>query len=182
MRRALWSLLLTAVVGTTLAACASRPHPVIRAANDIPFTASGYDRPEGNDYLPALTDLEKKLNALDITIETVPEQGMGSAEGWADPQQRHIWIPKGISVNTRFEVLAHEAGHIYQPRVISKMGAELFAELVFWELARHYGIDATPRVARYLAGYKESLVFEPAFRADVKRAVDIILKGKQAWD
>lgn len=177
-----WASLFVGALAIVTAACAARPHPVIREAQRIPFTASGYERIEGDEYTPALEDLTAKLTSLGVTIEDVPEEKMQGAEGATDPENRHIWMTSTFSPNTRFEVLAHEAGHLYQPRYISRNGAEIFAELVFWELAKHYKIDVTRRVARYLAGYKEALVLEPALRIDVKNAVSLILGAKQVWD
>jgi hypothetical protein len=57
----------------------------------------------------------------------------------------------------------------------------VFAELVFYELSKHYGRDVTKTVGRYLAGHKVALPIVPHILVDVRHARDILLGREESW-
>lgn len=183
MRRALLSSLLLCLL---LTGCAAKVHPVIQFALDTPFSASGYVPVPGDSLREPLKALEARLAELQVTVaEMPPEEHQDGQGNWgsAIPAERMIWMPPMLSVNTRFEVLAHEAAHIYQPtNATHRLGAELFAELVAWEVARYYGHDMTESSGRYLAGYKESLVYAIPYKTDIEYVFRILVGKGSVWD
>lgn len=153
---------------------------------ETPFAESGYAPVPGNHLSGPLKALEARLEELKVTVAVMPAEEHQDGQGnWgsAVPAERHIWLPPMLSTNTRFEVLAHEAAHIYQPPIVSHgRGAELFAELVGWRVAKHYGHDMTQSSGKYLAGYKEALIFEPVYRTDIERVFRILVGKGDVWD
>jgi hypothetical protein len=140
----LWSLLLAAVVGTTVSVgCATRAHPVVRLASEIPQQESGYTPPTTAYFHRALPELEARLEKLGIKVKTISPDELAAfigsrsavgATGWVDGEDKlpTIFLPTGQSVDARFLTLAHVAAHAFQPIGIGTSDYEVFAELVAW--------------------------------------------------
>lgn len=164
-------LLCSLLLSTGCATFATR-QDVVHWARHIPADNGRYNENPGANLASALAKLEATVAAEGITIEMMTREKAGEgAYGFANKADRHIWLVDDLSVNTRFEVLAHEAAHIFQPIILSKMGAEVFAELVAFEVAKHYGHNMKRSSAFYLAQYKEALVHAKALDVDIARAV-----------
>lgn len=165
---ALCALLLAAII-MALMGCA----PVlIRRATAIPHFAAEYRPTPGDDMRPALLDLMARLEAWGVTIEDMPADAIA---GWgrAHLHERRIQLNPTLSINGRFEVLAHEAGHFFQPVALeSNAVSQMFAESVGVGVQRHYGSKTAIDVgATYLAGLKEGFPAEPYLRRDIDYAI-----------
>jgi hypothetical protein len=183
MQRPFASLTVVGVFITLLCitGCAARSHPILSAVARIPVSEHGYTPPTTATMLGPLRALEARLAELNVDVRTIPVAQFGTAMGTTDltdPKRPVVRLPDNLSVDARFEALSHEAAHTLQPIGLSRSDYEVLAELVAWELARHYGRDTTYTTARYLANWKDSLAIIPALKADVQQIVAILLNQK----
>jgi hypothetical protein len=118
--------------------------------------------------------LEARLAALGISVEyaDLPDGLSGQALGHA------IVIDARLEPNARLEVLAHEAGHLFQPESFSRVEAQAFAELVGADVCARLGFPMHRTSGRYLAAFKNGLAAAVAAKVDRERAVRILL-GEQ---
>lgn len=79
-----------------------------------------------------------------IPVYGLTEKGSGAA---------HIQVEEGLSWDMRYDVLAHEGGHIFQSERYSEEESEAFAEAVA-TIVTHNGLREH---ARYLASHKLAL-------------------------
>jgi hypothetical protein len=151
------TILLAMCVG--LSACAPR---VLYMAERISHFEATYDETPGDSMAPAFYDLHRRLTDWGVTIGDLPPEAPYA--GIAYGQHKTILLKPRMSINAKFEVLAHEAGHLLQPPAIeagSQVG-QLFAELVGVEVQKFYGSTTAEKVAApYLAQMKYAF---PAWR------------------
>lgn len=162
-----------------VAGCAARPHPVVRAAAKIPVRESRYVPPTTATMQAQLTALEQRLLGWGIVIHTVPKEEMAGrvgAAGRESPESpQEIWLEASLGVDARFDVLVHEAAHLFQPPGWTRGEREVFAELVLFEVAKHHGRNTIPWNAPYLANWKEYLHIVPWIQVDVAQATRILV-------
>lgn len=108
---------------------------------------------EGNDQFWRAIDLELALNDLGADVMYQKDLNfMGrAAYGLTNKGTREIYIEEKLSWNGRLAVLAHEAGHLLQPRWLNEQQAECFAEGVATVFVR----DNIREHARHLAMYSK---------------------------
>lgn len=157
-------------------------HPVLKLAADMPFIDGGYTPPTTATLQEPLALLEKRVEALGITVEVMPESDAADGYfGYASSEAKMIWLPETLSVDARFEVLAHEAAHHFQPPVLNKSESEVFAELVAYEVARYYGHNTRKTSGSYLSGYKGGISAAKAFMVDVKLVTQLLTGQLDTW-
>lgn len=162
MKKFVWlGVILVAVTG-----CA----PSLRElAVKIPSHEASYTPTTGNTMAPALDALLGQLQSWGVEVRY--EQDM-TGFGLTDMANRIIVLRADMPVNAAFEVLAHEAGHLFQPPSIELLAhAEAFAEAVAVGVAEHYNHPYRHTAARYMAGIKTGLHILPDVKVDVEFAV-----------
>jgi len=152
------------------------PDPLKALAREVLTTnyvsaSSRLDR-TGNDlYWPA-----QELQAVLFVINGA-RVVYGSAEGYSGItywETRQIAIDERLSWNARFEVLAHEAGHVLQPQGLTQIEGEVFAEGVAYLVLRHYGHDRIELHAYYLAARKSGLDVLEHYATDIRHAARVL--------
>jgi hypothetical protein len=132
----------------------------------------------------ALAEVETRLTKdYGVTLEEAEsEEEMPLANAWgvADMEKRIISLPADLAPDARFEVLLHEAAHIFQPMTLPRDVREVFAEVVMVKAAAYYGWDASGRSARYLSQWKSGFAALPFLKKDVEDAVKTITGQKGA--
>lgn len=129
---------------------------------------------EGNDLYWQTRRLQDILTGLGATVtytKAPPDQyGVTMYEG------RTIMISEDLPWNARFEVLAHEAGHLLSPPALKGgPGAEIFAEGVAAVLCTRVGDEGfIYRSAKWVAGGKGNLDVLHIYRAEIYRVADFI--------
>jgi hypothetical protein len=163
------SVLIAACV--LLSACAPK---TLRLAEQINHFAADYQPTPGDSMRAPLEALEKRLADWGVTVGEIPPTFGGI--GLASAENRTILLKPGLSVNARFEVLAHEAGHLLQPPTLGDQAvAQLFAELVGVGVQKFYGSQTAELVAaRYLAQFKYAFAAEKHLRTDIQYAVEAL--------
>jgi hypothetical protein len=147
--------------------CAPR---TLRMAERILALEANYIPTEGDEMAAALDELSGRLTAWGITIVDLPPTMQGV--GRASLDARTIWLRPELSPNGRFEVLAHEAGHLLQSPGLDEPTAQLFAEMVGVGIQQFYGSKTAEDVAaRYLAGHKHVFGAYRWLRRDIQYAV-----------
>jgi hypothetical protein len=144
----------------------------LRMAARINHFAASYIPTPGDEMAGPLAELEKRLTGWGITISDLP--AMAPYSGIADAQSRTIQLKPGLSVNARFEVLAHEAGHLFQPPALdsgSQVG-QLFAEMVGVGVQKFYDSKTAEKVAApYLAQLKFAFPSYRWMKHDINYAI-----------
>lgn len=158
-----------------LASC----HPLERYAREIratPWIEQTAVVPEGDDAKLAAERLTVRIREQLVAI--VVYSGMedyGGVLGLTLRNERHILVHKDLGWNARLVVLAHEAGHLLQPRMLTDAESEVFVEGVSWLVGRRlHGDFADEAHRRYLAQYKALLWVWRAYRADILYAVELL--------
>lgn len=142
----------------------------LRMAEQISHFAADYQPTPGDDMAGPLAELEQRLTAWGVTIGDLPPTVGGV--GLASARDRSILLRPGLSPNARFEVLAHEAGHLLQSPGVTDLYAQLFAELVGVGVQRFYGSTTAEKVAaRYLASMKHTFPAYQWMKRDIAYAV-----------
>jgi hypothetical protein len=149
--------------------CAS--HPVLERARNMSHFAASYEPTPGDEMKPALDALTKRLQLWGIRI--IPTMPNDHVHGRASLEHRIIQLHPALSVNGRFEVLAHESGHLFQPPALNDPAvAQVFAELVGVGIQRYYGSKTCEDVAaRYLAQFKWAFSSYRYLEKDIDYAV-----------
>ena len=160
------------VVGVT--ACASVPQRIEQMA----WGTYVYVPTEGNRYADSLADLTARLTAHGLTIEVVDTQGHGFGLNFGNGR---IVLSQDLSVDGQFEVLAHEAGHLFHPHSMETSVKEMFAELVGLQVQQFYGSTVAESASMaYLAQHKHAMIFYPILKPEIDRATKI-LTGQLPW-
>jgi hypothetical protein len=158
------------VVALSMVACAPT---TLRLAEEISHFGAKYEPTPGDEMAAGLADLEQRLKAWGVRL--VDLHPKVSYLGYAEAHTRTIYLQPWLSVNARFEVLAHEAGHFLQPPTIdeqTKMFGQLFAEMVGVGVQKFYHSKTAERVAApYLAQMKYTFPAYKWMRRDIDRAV-----------
>jgi hypothetical protein len=102
----------------------------------------------GVDRYDDALDLASRIEDLgyEVTFVNGLEFDGTPAYGLTDKAHDKVYIEANLNWNGRYEVLAHEAGHILQP-VTTRMGGECFAETVAFLVTRSH----VETHARYLS-------------------------------
>ena len=153
-----------------LTACSSTPR-TLRLAEQIPHFQADYVPTEGDSMAGPLAELEQRLTDWGIAIGDLPPTVGGV--GLSSLPARQILLRPGLPVNARFEVLAHEAGHLLQPVTLGNHEVgQVFAELVGVGIQQYYGSTTAEEVAAlYLAQFKHAFGAERYLRRDIDYAV-----------
>lgn len=163
-----------------LAGCASAVDRALGGARAGLAPDAWYTETAGGDPR-ALTVLQRRAEWLGVDVAFLdPDdaQLMGATGiSWLDETGRHVRVNKNLSVNGRLEVLAHELGHLYQPPLVSRTDAEVFAEAVSVLVCEKFGVDVTRQSGRYLTGHKASFGAAKAYRREIRYAVMILTEG-----
>jgi hypothetical protein len=164
-----------------LTGCASSSARVLQRASEISHFAAGYTPTPGDDMAGPLAELTTRLEAWGVRVEDLPETPGRPMVGLASLEYRVVQIQRGLSVNARFEVLAHEAGHLLQPPGLQDRAvAQLFAELVGVGIGKFYGAKHCEEIAAiYLASFKYVFGAEPHLRRDITYAIEA-MTGQRA--
>lgn len=114
-------------------------------------TPSHIHLPQGNAAYWKVQSLEARMQALGWTVvyQTNPHMGFAGAYGLTVGQSHIIWIDPHLSWDGRYNVLAHEAGHVMAPGWVNPDQNEIFAEVVAALVVR----DSWWTHARYLSRY-----------------------------
>jgi hypothetical protein len=158
------------------------PHPLdqlARRAREIPFIHATYQPTAGNDLYWQAQQLENVLAlALRVPVVYAQPTRMRTAAGLAfiSPQQASIIIDSSLEWNARFEVLAHEAGHLFMPFTFApdSSESEVFAEAVSYLYSLKVGRDNLDVSARYLARHKHALHVLTDYRTDIEYAIGVL--------
>jgi hypothetical protein len=178
-------ILVPVVLVFSLIGCSSVTSQVAREATLVPMFASRYEPMKGDQWEWAYDELWGRLEAQGVTIEEVPnlrqpETG-GEVWGLTYRLDHKIQIEATVDPNARFEILAHEAGHLFHNSGMSQAQAEIFAESVGAGIQHFYGVPgAAKKSGDYLAGYKYGLPVLPYIRKDIDLAVKA-LTGQIEW-
>jgi hypothetical protein len=167
MARELAVVALVALCG--LSACAPK---TLRMASRISHFAATYEPTPGEEMADALADLQTRLTTWGITLGDLPPTSPNV--GVADAHGKTILIRAGLSVNARFEVLAHEAGHLLQPPSMESgsMHGQVFAEMVGVGVQKFYGSKTAEKVAAaYLAQMKYAFPAYKWMKHDIDYAI-----------
>jgi len=166
------------IVGLVLSAgCAPS---VVSRAGRIPMAEATYVPTAGETLRGPFRSLVTRLHGWGIVVVVGPR--IPGTFGSMDATTGTIYIDPDMPVNGQFEVLAHEAGHLFHSRGLPSDVAEVFAELVSVGVCRYYGHDARDSSARYLAGRKSGLASAPYLQQDVERAVKALTgRGPAPW-
>ncbi len=180
VKQAVWS-----VVGTTVGMAvilgmfgAFTVDPLERlhqkVSQQVSFAADVEVSEDNDFYWPALRlqrILVEQLGASVVFSETeVP-----GAAGTTNQLSRTVTIDGKLHWTARFETLVHEAAHLLQPKMATRMDGEVFAEAVAYLVAIHDGDkDALRRSSRYLAGQKASLHILSDYRPEILRAAKFL--------
>lgn len=119
----------------------------------------------GNDAQAATYDLEARLTALGWAITYAPAGMTGAggeqAYGLTDWQTHMITVDASLSWNQKYQVLAHEAGHVFAPGWFTQGEHEVFAEAVAYLITQGCcnGLSNLKEHARYMARFKSSVPF-----------------------
>jgi hypothetical protein len=99
---------------------------------------------------------------------------------WANEpgKPRRILISDLLKADMRFEVLAHEYGHMFHPMNADTVVREIFAEAVGMEISRRFEHDMIPSSAHYLSGFKPYIHTLRVLREDIVRAADTVTNRK----
>lgn len=146
MKRIMLAILATFVI-------TQAPWRILMLAANVVLTPASQTRvsDRDDDYWRART-LETRLNELGWIVQyqsNLSYRGQ-TAYGITDPSEHTIFIDESLHWNTRFDVLAHEAGHAFQPGWMNRAQGEVFAECVSTLFTQRRIQDH----ARYLARYK----------------------------
>lgn len=166
--RTRWTVAILLLLGSCVGCGSPR---VLRMAEECSHFQAAYTPTPGDDMAGPLRELSQRLTTWGVSITDLPAGAPGF--GYANLVERSITLNPSLSVNGRFEVLAHEAGHLFQPPGLQDAAtAQLFAELVGVGVQRHYGSTTAERVAaQYLCAYKWTFASEKHLRADIDYAV-----------
>lgn len=155
-----------------LALCSSAcTHPVLKLASTIPFHQAHYLPTQGTNLIGPLTELIERVRSWGLAVEFVDMEPYGSYSR----NEGIIRLRSGMPPNATFEVLAHEIGHVVSPPALDDATGQVFAELVGWAIAKHYGHDATRISGTYLAAYKHRFEAVPHLKVDLAFAIDVAL-------
>jgi hypothetical protein len=149
----------------------------LRLAERIPALAADYQPTDGNRMAGPLAELEQRLESWGVAIEDMPPDMPGF--GRASRQARTIWLRPELSPDARFEVLAHEAGHLFQAPALDPQTGQLFAEMVGVGVQKFYGSKTAEDVgAAYLSAFKHLFGSYRWMKRDIEYAV-ACLTGRQ---
>lgn len=141
-----------------------------------PAAMGDYSPPEGATLQMALDRLTAKVGEMGVGVQRVEESG--GLVGRLASHRRVIYLSSELGVDASFEVLAHEAGHLFHPSYLTKSMSEVFAETIAWKLALRWGYDMRRSSGRYLASYKDGLDAERIFKQEIQEAVEVLLGAK----
>jgi uncharacterized protein YceK len=164
-------ILATALSLLLLTGCASVVDQITAGTH---FEAA-YTPSTGNSRQAAFDEVKARLESWGYTIILAPQEGTIGRLYWAE---KLIFLNPALDVDGLFEVLTHEAGHIFQPPVWSEDGtradAEVFAEMVSLGVGKFYGFDLRSVSVPYLRGYKSGLAMLKYHQRDIDMAVKAI--------
>lgn len=168
---------LGATLGLVLAGCAHRApiDQVVATALSTPYEQATFEGATGNQHAAALARLEARLIALGVSVTYGPRLPGMAAVGMLSPDHRHIWVDETLEPNGRLEVLAHEAGHVFQPGTLAGPESQAFAELVGATVSYRLGMNSLKASGRWLGAWKSGLDGALAHRLEMDRAVAILL-------
>jgi hypothetical protein len=167
--------------------CASVTTTVVKQTIQVPAYKTDYQPAKGDDMAWAYEELWERLNAAGVRVEEIENLTYPGTDapvsGLTFRRQKLIQVEKTYDLNGRFEVLCHEAGHLFHNSSLTQAQSEVFAELVGANLQVFYGSNKN-RVAysssHYLAGYKYGLAMIPFIQLDLDLALKA-LTGKIDW-
>lgn len=167
--RVLMAILAIVLAAVFSLACAPT---LIRRATAIPHFHAQYVPTPGDDMAAPLLALTGRLEQWGLTITDMPADQV-TGFGIAYLRERRILLNPALTINGRFEVLAHEAGHFFQPANLQDLAvAQVFAESVGVGVQRYYRSKTALDVgARYLAGWKDGFAAEKYLRAEIDYAI-----------
>jgi hypothetical protein len=146
-----------------------------------------YAPSKGDEMASAMLDLAHLLSENGYTVNIVPglemaaRNGGNAAYGMNYYMVRVIFINGDVPINTQFETLCHEAGHIFESAALNPEISELFAEFVGNGIQRHYGSKtALDTSSAYLAARRHLLVFYPLLQQDINHAIRMLTR-KSPW-
>lgn len=169
-------VLITAISVMLGLSCASRTpiEDVIATAFRTPYEQAHYEPSSGDSHAGALARLEARLQALGVSVLYGPSLD-GGAVGMASIEHRTIWIDQRLAPNGRLEVLAHEAGHVFQPWTLTPSEGQVFAELVGTTVCYRLGWDVRKASGTWMGAYKAGIDGALAHQLEIDRAVAILL-------
>lgn len=167
----MWWMLVGVVALLAVSGCGPR---ALRLAQDLSHFEATYIPSTGDTMAGPLAELTARLERWGVTLGELP--AVFSEVGLTYRADRRILLRVGLSVDARFEVLAHEAGHLLQPPALDDDAvAQLFAELVGVGVQKFYGSRTADRTAAaYLAQFKWTFAMEPYLRRDIDYAVKVL--------
>ena len=157
--------------------CASTVDQVISHALRTPIGEATYTPASGSRHASALARLERRLEALGVSVFYVRFDETPSPWGRAHGLVRVIEIDETLTPDGRLEVLAHEAGHLFQPPSLTPVEAQVFAEFVGAEVCARLGYDIAATSGRYLGQFKHALAGIRATRVDREAAVRLLTEA-----
>ena len=177
--------LIAVIVFVVSATACSFNSQILRQAQAIPAINADYKPAKGDSMAGAYKELWERLEAGGVTVHEeanlVNPQSGTQVWGLTFRNQHHIDIEATADVNARFEILCHEAGHLFHNAALTYAQAEIFAEIVGANLQDHYGVrGAKEKAAAYLAGYKNGADVAKTNKLDIEIAIKA-LTGKIEW-
>ena len=159
---------------------------LMRRASAIPTWEAVYTPTTGDSFAGPYQALTARLIAHGIRVEEVPDlyQPATGAKvaGLTFRRSRLIQVEATYDLNARFEILCHEAGHLFHPQWLDSTTAEVFAEIVSVRVQRFYGSKTALTVsAPYVAAYKSAFPAMRPMRVDLQKAVDA-LTGRATFE
>jgi hypothetical protein len=179
-RVALWGMLTVSAM-LLLASLGCAPygeHPVVTRAKAIPVHLSGYTPAQTGNSAAALQHFEARVEWLGVTMAVLPEEAVANeVYGMAATVdgKKTIWLPAVMAADARFEVLAHEAAHLFAPPTLDQAQGEVFAEIVAYEVTKAFGYDHLEAAAQYCASWKPGLAAVPVLQADIDAVVTLLV-------
>ena len=159
---------------------------LMRRSSAIPTWAAVYTPTTGATFAGPYQELTARLIAGGIRVEEVPDLHQPSTgakvAGLTFRRSALIQIEATYELNARFEILCHEAGHLFHPVWFDPATAEVFAEIVSVNVQRFYGSKTALTVsAPYVATYKSAFPAMRPMRVDLQKAVDA-LTGRATFE
>ena len=166
---AAFMVLLIMSIAFTLTGCA----PSVRQiALRTPSHQAMYVPPTTATMAQPFAELKARVEGMGVTIAEIEEAGQ--FWGLADQRAKVIALSPDLGTDAKFEVLAHEAAHLFQPMGLSESEREVFAERVMVEVCDFYGHDARGISGQYLGRYKSGFGAQKALAVDYRRAVRVL--------
>lgn len=168
------SVLVAAITASTGVRRSADPlHSLEATARQTEYVASFHFQPDTDTLeLQRLQYVVTKALGATVTYKSVDD--MPGAYGMTYREVRAIHISDAIPIRQKFQVLAHEAGHLLQPESLaSQPEGEVFAEGVAHTVCLRRQMDCRD-AGVYLANYKSALHVLRDFRAEILWAAGVL--------